>query len=90
MNNQEKRIRECMCLLNMAMQGSCASMSLNTKSPKQLLSKGYNSNEISISIELCNELERLIRDGESLAEAIFSLHSTGWANHIIDSIEGDV
>ena len=71
-------------LLITAMQGSRVREALNipNTSSQQILDKGFDDVQLSTALEASIELERLIRRGKSLSEAIDIMRHQGWLQRI--------
>lgn len=78
-------------ILNTAMQGSYVSLLTrgNPEGVRRLLGKGHDDNDLSTAVETCNELERRVRVGQGLAEAIILMRQAGWATKITSDLAGN-
>ena len=48
----------------------------------ELIKNGLDDNELSVALETSDELERLIRSGLGLADALETMLKKGWINRI--------
>lgn len=78
------RSQMSMIILTTAMQGSQTKQVLQhfENGANELMKNGFDDNELSIALETSDELERLIRSGLGLADALEKMLKNGWINRI--------
>lgn len=74
--------QNCIHLLITAFKGSTVKSALKTTTASELLAKGFDDNALSMSVEASDELERLIRHGVSLSEALNTMVKNGWLQRL--------
>lgn len=78
------RSQMSMIILTTAMQGSQTKQVLQQfeNGANELIKNGLDDNELSVALETSDELERLIRSGLGLADALETMLKKGWINRI--------
>ncbi|WP_019672281.1 hypothetical protein [Psychrobacter lutiphocae] len=76
-------------ILATTMYGSLARevLGMPNTSPQDLLGRGFDDNEISTAVEVSFELERLIRSGRSLSQALVYMRKHGWLQRINEEVK---
>lgn len=91
MKDREIAVLQGSIIIDAAMEGSLINLlySLHgTQGTNQMLNKGItDDNSATIATQTASELERLIRTGLSLAEAIYQMRKDGWVKRIYDGMQ---